>query len=61
MSDSGVPPLSLVRRAMKWCRCCPDCLPEGTPCTGAMVTGICDDRPCRCDDDNDDGYGEGDT
>jgi hypothetical protein len=49
--DYGMPPPSLVRRAMKWCRCCPECSTDMPPCHGSLITGFCDRQRCTCDDD----------
>jgi len=36
---------------VKQCDCCPDC--SDCPCPGAMTGGLCDNMPCRCDDEFD--------
>lgn len=31
------------------CNCCPNC--GSVPCGGCMAGGMCDNSPCRCDDE----------
>lgn len=38
-----------IKESMRYCSCCPLC--SDPPCDGAMAGGVCDQAPCRCDDD----------
>lgn len=52
--DYPMPPLTLVRDALRWCRCCPECAHEALPCQGSLITGVCDGHRCSCDDEPED-------
>jgi hypothetical protein len=51
--DEGdmMPPPELVKSSLKLCRCCPECAPDTPPCHGALVSGLCDQQRCTCNDD----------
>lgn len=45
----GLPPLDVIERMAKDCRCCIEC--ANPPCDGVMAGGVCD-RRCTCDEDD---------
>lgn len=41
--------MAVANSLKKHCRCCPIC--GDNPCAGVLQGGLCDEMPCRCEDE----------